>query len=352
MKIKTLLCATVLIACIATTLSANAASVEVNATNFPDPAFLSYIQTLTSTSVGGTITNPETFTSINCSGQNIKTLTGIEYFTGLTSLNCSNNQLTCINLRGLTKLINIDLSNNNLNSIDIGYIIDTIHVPNIDNNGRTIKVYSYERGSGYTGTAKKGYYVPIYDQSSTTNGLPTLIYNARNSEYDSSDTTNGGFNINHVVENSWAGATIGTINGADVLFLDSTTVGANANLHRFTYKYFSRIGLVGNAGDGPGDGGALAPMYKAQNLNMTIQFSFYLDWAEEQVISAVNEIEDQTVNVYSINGTIHVGGTTDKVVIYNLRGQQMYSGGDCDIAVPAGLYIVKADGAAHKVLVR
>jgi hypothetical protein len=351
MKIKTLLCTAVLLMGVATIPSATA-GVVLNSTNFPDPAFLSYIQTLTSTTVGDTIANIDSINSIDCSGKGIKTLTGIENFKGLTSLNCSNNQLTCISFIGLYNLTNLDVSNNNLNSIDLGPIIDTISVPNTANNGRTIKVYSYTRGSGYAGTAKKGYYVPINDQNDTINGLSTLIYNARNSEYDSADTTYGGFNIEHVVAGSWTGATTGTIDGTEVLFLDSTTVGANANLHRFTYLYLSYRGLGGDSGTGPTGEGGDAPMFKESTITPSITVRFYLDWAEDQVVSAVNEVEDQTVNVYSINGAIHVGGATSKVDIYNLRGQQMYSGGDCDIAVPAGLYIVKADGAAHKVLVR
>jgi hypothetical protein len=79
---------------------------------------------------------------------------------------------------------------------------------------------------------------------------------------------------------------------------------------------------------------------------------FYLDWSEEQVVSSVNNVAGETAKVYSINGIIHVVGAMSKVNVYNVGGQQVYCGTNSEIAVPAGMYVVKVDGTACKVLVR
>lgn len=51
--------------------------------------------------------------------QGLTDLPGIEYFTGLTSLDCSANQLTSLDLTGLTKLAVLYCSGNNLTTLDL-----------------------------------------------------------------------------------------------------------------------------------------------------------------------------------------------------------------------------------------
>jgi Leucine-rich repeat (LRR) protein len=56
---------------------------------------------------------------INCYNMNISDLTGVESFTDLTNLTCSNNQLTSIDLSYNTALTFLNCANNQLTSIDV-----------------------------------------------------------------------------------------------------------------------------------------------------------------------------------------------------------------------------------------
>jgi hypothetical protein len=328
------------------TMSLNA-NVILNSDNFPDANFRAYLTSVTGVAENGSIDNGS-ITSIDCSNKNIKTLKGINNFYFLSTLKCNGNQLTSIDLSGNGALTNVNLDNNNLNSINLSkFYTQGLTALSMSNNGRTIKVYSYERGSGYTGTDKIGYYVPLNDQNSTISGLATLIYNARNSDFDSQEPVSGAFDIAKVVAGSWEGATLGTFNGTDVLFLDKTTVGANANLHRFTYVYSTGINIGGSPVSVKGKSPSAL---KVSSVSPTVKF--YLDWSEEQVVSSVNNVAGETAKVYSINGIIHVVGAMSKVNVYNVGGQQVYCGTNSEIAVPAGMYVVKVDGTACKVLVR
>ena len=58
--------------------------------------------------------------------------------------------------------------------------------------------------------------------------------------------------------------------------------------------------------------------------------------------------------MHSADGRIIVSGNDDNeaVAVYDLDGKMVYSGHDTEIAVPAGLYIVKIGGYARKVSVK
>jgi Leucine-rich repeat (LRR) protein len=53
------------------------------------------------------------------SGKNIISLSGIEHFTALESLNCSNNELTSLDLSNNTALTTLYCSDNELTSLDL-----------------------------------------------------------------------------------------------------------------------------------------------------------------------------------------------------------------------------------------
>jgi len=94
--------------------------VEINVTNFPDDNFRNY---LLSQNYGtdGILTNEEIaeIKVISVSGQNIKTLKGIEFFTALTYLYCDHNQLTSLDLSMNTVLTELDCSSNQLSVLDL-----------------------------------------------------------------------------------------------------------------------------------------------------------------------------------------------------------------------------------------
>ncbi len=97
------------------------ASVVLNATNFPDANFRTYISNETGVSVGGIISDATlaSITNINASYKNISSLQGIEYFTDLTHLRCTSNNLTLLDVMKNTKLTYLDCSYNQLTSLDV-----------------------------------------------------------------------------------------------------------------------------------------------------------------------------------------------------------------------------------------
>ena len=81
--------------------------VTINATNFPDANFRSYLLSLYP---AGYITNEEiaALTALNVSSKNISNLTGIKYFTALEELRCYNNPMTSLDVSGMTSLTYLD----------------------------------------------------------------------------------------------------------------------------------------------------------------------------------------------------------------------------------------------------
>ena len=80
---------------------------EINATNFPDANFRSYLLSLYP---AGYITNEEiaALTELNLQNRSISNLTGIKYFTALKELRCYNNPMTSLDVSGLTELTYLD----------------------------------------------------------------------------------------------------------------------------------------------------------------------------------------------------------------------------------------------------
>ena len=117
----------------------------INDTNFPDATFRSYVSSKCDTNRDGIlgIEEIEAVTKIDISWvfyQNLTDLTGVQYFTELTSLNCHKlnlttldvsknkkltkldcgyNTLTSLNVSGCTALTELDCSSNQLTSLDV-----------------------------------------------------------------------------------------------------------------------------------------------------------------------------------------------------------------------------------------
>ncbi|WP_246860201.1 leucine-rich repeat domain-containing protein [Flavobacterium sp. KBS0721] len=66
-----------------------------------------------------TITDASSLTSLDLSNSNIKDLTGIEYFTSLTTLDVSNNQLTTLDVSKNIELETLNASSNQLTTLDL-----------------------------------------------------------------------------------------------------------------------------------------------------------------------------------------------------------------------------------------
>ena len=100
--------------------------VVLDATNFPDAKFRAYISENTGVEEGGTLTEAklQSVTSIDVSGSSsanggITSLKGVEYFTALKTLYCSNNQLTSLDVSQNTALTSLSCSKNQLMSLDL-----------------------------------------------------------------------------------------------------------------------------------------------------------------------------------------------------------------------------------------
>lgn len=70
-----------------------------------------------------------------------------------------------------------------------------------------------------------------------------------------------------------------------------------------------------------------------------------------KVVSSIDLTDAAAVTVKAGNGTIEVEGA-DNVAVYTLTGVQIYNGPSGSIPAAPGLYLVKAAGKAHKILVK
>lgn len=92
----------------------------INSTNFPDAGFRSVVTSF-DTDHDNRLSSEEieAVTSVDCSGRNITSLKGIEYFTRITSLNCSSNKLETLNISRNTDLRTLNCSSNKLKTLNI-----------------------------------------------------------------------------------------------------------------------------------------------------------------------------------------------------------------------------------------
>ena len=92
------------------------ADVTINATNFPDANFRSYLM---SEYPSGVITTAQlnSRTTLEVNSKSISNMKGVEYFTQLTRLSCYSNNLTSIDVSSNTKLTYLNVFSNKLTSI-------------------------------------------------------------------------------------------------------------------------------------------------------------------------------------------------------------------------------------------
>lgn len=101
--------------------------VEINGTNFPDPVFQQYVKDnidtadTTSGQKDGRLSKAErdAVTGISIDNQNCTDLTGIAYFTNLTTLSCKQNRLNELDLKDNVNLTELDCSYNQLTTLDV-----------------------------------------------------------------------------------------------------------------------------------------------------------------------------------------------------------------------------------------
>ncbi|WP_085832200.1 S-layer homology domain-containing protein [Clostridium merdae] len=105
-------------------LSTKTDDIIINETNFPDEKFRDWLKSNAITKEAAAddiLTQDEIamFWFFNMSNLQIADLTGIEHFTSLTTLICSNNQISELNVSSLSKLITLDCSNNQISELNV-----------------------------------------------------------------------------------------------------------------------------------------------------------------------------------------------------------------------------------------
>ena len=95
--------------------------IKIDENTFPDENFRAYINKKIDKNFDGYLskTEIERTTSINCAGQSISSLKGIEYFVDIQKLNCDNNKLTQLDLSKNTKLESLDCAVNKLTKLNV-----------------------------------------------------------------------------------------------------------------------------------------------------------------------------------------------------------------------------------------
>lgn len=125
---KKILCAALLVSMAvlgAVTASAETA-VAVNQENFPDAVFRDYVSRSFDKDGDGSLSETEirNVKSIYVYNQGIGSLQGIEYFTGISSLQCSFNQLTELDLSQNLSLTSLSCQNNCLTELDVSMLTE------------------------------------------------------------------------------------------------------------------------------------------------------------------------------------------------------------------------------------
>jgi len=115
-----------------------ASEITIDETNFPDKTFREYVADNFDTDNSGKLseTEREDVKDINVYSENIGSLKGMEYFTALASLYCSDNQLTSLDLSHNTALAFLYCSDNQLTSLDLSHNTALVYL-NCSNNQLT-----------------------------------------------------------------------------------------------------------------------------------------------------------------------------------------------------------------------
>lgn len=111
----------------------DAGAISVDAAHFPDEAFRNWILdagNLNGAGSDGILTEQERndIAEIDVTGQGIADLTGLAYFPALTSLTCTRNQLTALDLSGNLLLEELYCSSNQLSTLDLSANANLKHV--------------------------------------------------------------------------------------------------------------------------------------------------------------------------------------------------------------------------------
>ena len=146
-------------------------NISIDATNFPDANFRNYLMKQKYGNDGVLSEDEvERVTSLDLCGwdtsEKIASLKGIEYFKALTSLDCSGNQLTSLNIAYNTALTDLDCSGNKLTALDI---TQNIALTSLDCSGNLLTALDIEQNTALTDLDCSGNQLKSLGMSSTNN---------------------------------------------------------------------------------------------------------------------------------------------------------------------------------------
>ncbi|MDR3261858.1 MAG: hypothetical protein LBT78_08495 [Tannerella sp.] len=114
----------------------NAFATDITA-QFPDANFLAQVRIALGLNPGDPIEDTDNFagvTSLSVSYSDITSLAGIEYFTALENLDCSDNSLTSLDVSGLTALQGLSCYNYSLTALDVSGLNSLVYLSCSDNS--------------------------------------------------------------------------------------------------------------------------------------------------------------------------------------------------------------------------
>ena len=172
--------------------------VSINETNFPDANFRTVVKEYdTDKDENLSRAEIEAVKEIKCYYKDIRSLTGIEYFTALQTLKCYSNQLTSLDISENTALKSLDCAKSQLAALDVSQ------------NTRLNLLLCFNNHLTSLDTSNQKW---LHTLSCDNNNYPITITNDRN--YDLSDLP-GTFDVNKA--SNWSG---GTVSGNNILTVD------------------------------------------------------------------------------------------------------------------------------------
>ena len=118
-----------------------AGGVKINKTNFPDSKFRSFVRTY-DTNNNGTLSDLELaeVKTMNVTSKGIGSLKGVEYFSALTILDCSDNGLKTLDVSKNTALKELYCADNNLTALDLSKNTKLVTIDAMYNSLKTLNV--------------------------------------------------------------------------------------------------------------------------------------------------------------------------------------------------------------------
>ena len=156
--------------------------IALNDTTFPDAVFRGYIAENADTDKDSLLSETEIagVTGIDVSGMGIRDLRGIGYFTALQSLDCSDNQLTSLDLSANTALETLNASGNRLDIVlDENNAFDVSSLPGFDMAKASDWTGSTRMGNRLTFTQQEVTYAYAtgYGGSAEDESLQSVVFN-------------------------------------------------------------------------------------------------------------------------------------------------------------------------------